>query len=53
MTDKELLELAVKWFRIGADKARRLETGNMSHGKVNLEGFLARSYEYIEKHLKK
>jgi hypothetical protein len=51
MTNKELLKLAIDWFKTGANKASRLNTGKLSHDKASLQGQLLRSAEFLERHL--
>ena len=53
MTDKEVLTLAVSWFLTGADKTKRIQSGNLSHDKSSVEGQLLRSAEFIQKHIDK
>jgi len=46
----ELIEIAIKNFRIAAEQAYRISTGNVSHNAKSLEGTLKQAYEFLEKH---
>lgn len=51
MTDKELLEKAAHRFRVIAEDANRITTGNLPHNLPCLRGFALRAAESIERHL--
>lgn len=50
MTKDELIDMAIRQFRIAAEQAYRITTGNVSHNAKSLEGTLKRAYEFLEKH---
>lgn len=50
MSKDELIEIAIKNFKINADAARRISLGNVAHNAKSLEGSLKRMYEFLEKH---
>lgn len=50
MTDRELLDKAIHWFRIIADDMERITSGNLPHNAPVTKGRAIRAYEYLEKH---
>ena len=50
MTDKELLEKAIYWFRIIAEDMERITSGNLPHNAAITKGRAIRAYEFLEKH---
>ena len=52
MENKELIELAIKWFKDVEDKTKTLTTGNVSHNSRSIQGFAHRCAEFLEKHKK-
>ena len=50
MTDRELLEKAIYWFRIIAEDMERITSGNLPHNAATTKGRAIRAYEFLEKH---
>ena len=50
MTDKELLEKAIYWFRVIAEDMERITSGNLPHNAATTKGRAIRAYEFLEKH---
>ena len=50
MTDKELLEKAIYWFRVIAEDMERITSGNLPHNAATTKGRAIHAYEFLEKH---
>ena len=50
MTDRELLEKAIYWFRVIAEDMERITSGNLPHNAATTKGRAIRAYEFLEKH---
>lgn len=50
MTDRELLEKAIYWFRVIAEDMERITPGNLPHNAATTRGRAIRAYEFLEKH---
>lgn len=50
MTDRELLEKAIYWFRVIAEDMEGITSGNLPHNAAITKGRAIRAYEFLEKH---
>lgn len=50
MSKDELIEYAIERFKVIAEQAHQLSTGNVAHGSKIIEGHAKRCYEFFEKH---
>ena len=50
MSKNELIENAIQNFRVLADMAQQITSGNLSHNSKYIEGRAKRCYEFLEKH---
>lgn len=50
MTDRELLEKSIYWFRVIAEDMERITSGNVTHNAATTRGRAIRAYEFLEKH---
>lgn len=50
MTDKDLLEKAIYWFKVIAEDMERISAGNLPHNVATTKGRAIRAYEFLEKH---
>lgn len=53
MTDKELLDKAINWFKVIADDMEHITSGNLPHCAATTKGRAIRAYEFLEKHREK
>lgn len=50
MSDKELLDKAIYWFKTIAADMEHITSGNLPHRAATIRGHAVRACEFIEKH---